>query len=130
MQQKSGGAYLTMIIAFSGATVALNTARDLGGRLGCAVIFGRAAFTSNKGYSALAALTNILGTIIGGAIHTFWLTDHRRPIVTQDPGSAAKHAAAPSYSNETVATGPISGLDDKQDRFTTASAIEHREYLN
>lgn len=113
-----------MIVAFSGATVALNTARDFGGRLAAATIFGRIAFDHNKSYVALAALTNVLGTVIGAFIQVFWLSDHRRPVLMQNPGSAASHAAAPSPDG--TVNGSTNGLGDKG-RYND-STLEHREF--
>lgn len=68
-----------MILAFAVPTVALNTARDLGGRFACGIVYGRQCFPMQ--YSALAALTNILGTFIGAGIQIFILSDHRRHLV-------------------------------------------------
>jgi len=94
-------------------------------------IFGRAAFSSNKSYAALAALTNILGTLVGGVIQIFFLSDHRRPVIHSDPGNAATHAASASPGDEPIINAPMntSSLSTEKGRFGE-SAVEHREYNN
>ncbi len=120
-----------MITAFSGATTVLNTARDLGGRLACAAIFGSGAFTSNPKYTAIAALTNILGTFLGASLQIFFLSDHRRPVINGNPGNAAMHAAKESpedhHDNESL---PSVNRVDKS--FTPGNmekgTVQHQEY--
>ncbi|KAK4687557.1 hypothetical protein P7C73_g2567, partial [Tremellales sp. Uapishka_1] len=123
-----GAAYLAIIVAFANDTAALNTARDFGGRLACMAIFGRGAFNSNKSYAALACLTNILGTLLGAAIQVFWLSDHRRPVITQFPGNARTHAANPSASEDGIVSGPNHSTNGFSEKNANHSAPEHNEY--
>ena len=67
-----------VIWGFITGGVALNTARDLGARFACGAIYGSQCFPPK--YTALAALTNILSTILGVALYTFILSDSRRPV--------------------------------------------------
>jgi glycerol uptake facilitator-like aquaporin len=78
-----GMAFTGIILGFAVDTVTLNTARDLGGRFAAACIYGTAVFPSR--FTALAALTNILGTLLGGAIQVFFLSDHRRAKLHHPP---------------------------------------------
>lgn len=55
MSPHSGGAYAAIIISFAMNSLALNTARDLGGRMACSVIYGSGCWTTYGGYTALAA---------------------------------------------------------------------------
>jgi hypothetical protein len=57
----------------------LNTARDLGGRLAAACIWGRGVFPA--GYTTLCALTNILATLLAGFFQIMILSDSTRPQV-------------------------------------------------
>lgn len=43
-----GLSYTAIIIAFAPASVALNAARDLGGRIACAGVYGTKCFTFNS----------------------------------------------------------------------------------
>ena len=56
--------------------MALNTARDVGGRLANLTIYGMKA--AGGKYAAIAALTNIPATIIAVLIYEFFLTDPDR----------------------------------------------------
>lgn len=95
-----GFAYAVVIWAFAAESVALNTARDLGGasspshprriiltrygnagRMACATVYGSKCFTTSVGYTALAALTNIPGILIGGMLHTLFLADNAKPVI-------------------------------------------------
>ncbi|KAG8995517.1 hypothetical protein FRB94_009109 [Tulasnella sp. JGI-2019a] len=73
-----GMAYAVVIWAFAPASLVLNTARDLGGRFVAGIVWGRGAFPMQ--YSALAALTNILGALLGASIQILFLADSRRPV--------------------------------------------------
>lgn len=52
-----------------------NTARDLGGRFACATLYGTSCFP--PAYSAIAALTNVLATLVGAGIYTYMFSDTR-----------------------------------------------------
>lgn len=80
-----GAGYAVIVWGFAVDTVVLNTARDLGGRFAAAGIFGAKAFTFNKKYTAIAALTNILGTFLGALFQTLFLMDSSRPVVNPAP---------------------------------------------
>jgi glycerol uptake facilitator-like aquaporin len=63
-------------VSISRNTVAANTARDVGGRLAAMAIWGTRA---NGGrYGAIAALTNILATVLAYAFYEFVLKDSSR----------------------------------------------------
>lgn len=51
--------------AFAADSIALNAARDVGGRLACSAVYGRKCWPGN--YAALSALTNILATSVGAS---------------------------------------------------------------
>ena len=72
-----GLAFATIVWGNAYGSIALNTARDLGARFACGAIWGRECFPAK--YTALAALTNIPGTLIAIAMYTFFLSDTRRP---------------------------------------------------
>ena len=57
-------------------TVATNTARDLGARLMTLTIWGMKA--GGGAYAAIAALTNIVGTLVAITFYEFILTDSAR----------------------------------------------------
>lgn len=52
-----------------------NSARDLGGRFACGALYGSDCFTSD--YSAIAALTNVLASLVGAGIYTYFFSDTR-----------------------------------------------------
>ncbi len=56
--------------------VAANTARDVGGRLAALAIWGTRA--SGGSYAAIAALTNILATVLAYSLYEFVLKDSSR----------------------------------------------------
>ncbi|EGF98244.1 uncharacterized protein MELLADRAFT_58129 [Melampsora larici-populina 98AG31] len=63
-----GIGYFIAIISFGLNTVVLNTARGLGGQIGTSMIYGGRVF-SNHRYVALATLTNIPATMLGGLVY-------------------------------------------------------------
>lgn len=65
------------VACYAGNGIALNTARDLGARFAAACFWGTGVFPARM--TAEATFTNILGTTIGAAIQTFWLSDSIRP---------------------------------------------------
>ncbi|GLB40442.1 putative MIP aquaporin (TC 1.A.8) family protein [Lyophyllum shimeji] len=73
-------AYGTAIWSFATAGVALNSARDIGGRLVAMTIWGREA--AGGKFAAIAALTNIPATLLGAFIYEFFLTDSDRVVPT------------------------------------------------
>lgn len=117
-----GAIYFVCIVCFAPNSIALNTARDLGGRFAagmseCSVsrtrsdnnlrkgaIWGSGAFPA--GYSALAALTNIAGTLVGAAFQVFVLSDSNRP-------PTAAHVAAAASTVPPVSPGPGVGTNGK-----------------
>ncbi|PWN35790.1 aquaporin-like protein [Meira miltonrushii] len=72
-----GLAFAVIVWGFSAGSIVTNTARDVGARFACGVIWGKECFPSK--YSALAALTNIPASFLGISIYTFFLSDTRRP---------------------------------------------------
>ncbi|GAA5994908.1 hypothetical protein JCM5350_006609 [Sporobolomyces pararoseus] len=91
-----GMGYAMVIWGFSINSVALNNARDMGGRMACAIVYGRQCYTAYPGYTALAALTTFPATILGAGIQTLFLSDSARMIVNAPPS----HAAAVDALNE------------------------------
>ncbi|EKM78762.1 hypothetical protein AGABI1DRAFT_114359 [Agaricus bisporus var. burnettii JB137-S8] len=71
-------AYVSVIWGFAVPGVALNTARDLGGRFWAMTIWGSAA--SGGRYAAIAALTNILATIFAVVVYELFLVDSDNPV--------------------------------------------------
>ena len=71
----------------------------MGGRIAAAIIWGGGAFTQNGSYTALAALTNIAGTLVGAATQVLLLSDTNRP---PTPQSAALHSIAEQAAGKTV----------------------------
>lgn len=65
------------VACYAGNGIVLNTARDLGARFAAACFWGTGVFPARM--TAEATFTNIVGTIIGAAIQTFWLSDTIRP---------------------------------------------------
>lgn len=82
--------YFRVIWSFAPTSVALNTARDLGGRFVAAIFWGRDAFPMR--YAALSALTNILGTILGALIQILFLADSTRPHSREEPLAEGEHS--------------------------------------
>ncbi|GAA93901.1 uncharacterized protein L969DRAFT_92190 [Mixia osmundae IAM 14324] len=78
-----GLSYFVCIVGFAENGIALNTARDLGGRFVAGIFFGRQSFPAQ--YSAIAALVNIPATIAGAAVQVFILSDSARPQTVQIP---------------------------------------------
>lgn len=72
-------AYATAIWSFATAGVALNSARDIGGRMLAMTIWGREAAGGGK-FAAIAALTNIPATLLGAFIYEVFLTDSDRVV--------------------------------------------------
>ena len=65
-----------IIWGFAPVGVALNAARDVGGRLAALTLFGRAAAGGN--YAALAALVNVPATLIAGVVYEVVFADSQR----------------------------------------------------
>lgn len=63
-----GIGYFIAIIGFGPNTVVLNTARGLGGQIATSMIYGGQVF-SNHRYVALATLTNLPATMLGGLVY-------------------------------------------------------------
>ncbi|GAA6034515.1 hypothetical protein JCM8097_005369 [Rhodosporidiobolus ruineniae] len=91
-----GLGYFVIIAGYAVDSVSLNAARDVGGRMACAAIYGSKCYTASSSYTALAALTTFPATLIGAALHTLFLSDNRRAIVNYP----AEHAEQVSIVNE------------------------------
>lgn len=91
-----GGAYMVMILAFANQGLALNSARDIGGRLACSAIWGSQCWTAQPGYAVLALFTNIPATLIGAFIQVVFLSDTARPIISMPPTVSAEPATGTS----------------------------------
>jgi len=74
-------AYAAAIWSFATPGVAMNAARDVGGRLWALTIWGTKA--AGGRYAAIAALTNIPATIFAVVLYEVFLTDSDRPITPQ-----------------------------------------------
>lgn len=86
-----GLTYGAAIWGFSPNGLAANTARDLGGRLAAIAIWGTKA---NGGtYAAIAALTNILATMLAYSLYEFVLKDSSRVITVSGKEHLDGHAA-------------------------------------
>ncbi|KAI0303766.1 aquaporin-like protein [Multifurca ochricompacta] len=75
-----GMTYATAIWGFSSNGLVLNTARDLGGRLVAIAIWGTKA--SGGRYAAIAALTNIIATVLAFAFYEIVLKDSSRVLTS------------------------------------------------
>jgi len=71
-------AYAAVIWGFATPNVALNSARDVGGRLWSITVYGTAA--AGGKYAAIAALTNIPASIFGVFLYETFLTDSDRVV--------------------------------------------------
>ncbi|KAH9818030.1 aquaporin-like protein [Melampsora americana] len=74
-------AYLVAIIGFAPNTVVLNTARGLGGQIATSMIYGSEVF-ENARFIAMATLTNIPATMLGGILYKSILENHHPPSET------------------------------------------------
>lgn len=83
--------YGIVVWGFSPPGVAANAARDVGGRLAAVTIWGTKA--GGGSYAALAALTNIPATILGGLFYEFILADSSRVITSSHIEFLAGHRA-------------------------------------
>ncbi|KAM0756123.1 hypothetical protein T439DRAFT_351843 [Meredithblackwellia eburnea MCA 4105] len=87
-----GTGYAVIIWGFASQSIALNLARDLGGRLACAAVFDGRCFTHYPKYTALAALTTFPSTLLGAMIQTLFLGDTDRVLVNIPPELKEHHA--------------------------------------
>jgi len=69
-------AYAVAIWGYSFPGVALNSARDIGGRLAALTIYGIPA--AGGKYAAIAALTNIPAMLLGVSIYEIFMVDSDR----------------------------------------------------
>jgi glycerol uptake facilitator-like aquaporin len=74
-------AYVAIIWAFAVPGVALNTARDVGGRLWALTIWGTEA--AGGRYAAIAALTNLLATVFAVVLYELFLVDSDKPLTPE-----------------------------------------------
>ncbi|KAI1791278.1 aquaporin-like protein [Ganoderma leucocontextum] len=70
--------YGVVIWGFAPVGIAMNAARDLGGRFAALTLFGSEASGGN--YAAIAALTNIPAILLAGVVHELVFTDSSRAI--------------------------------------------------
>ncbi|KAK4702892.1 histone acetyltransferase, partial [Phenoliferia sp. Uapishka_3] len=94
-----GIAYMAIIVAFAADSIALNAARDVGGRLACSVVFGRKCWPGS--YAALSALTNIFATLVGAFVQTVLISDSARPITNNLPDPEGPSLRAVSRGDAT-----------------------------
>lgn len=78
-----GCLYFVTIVCFATQSLALNTARDLGGRFAAGIIWGHHCFP--PAYTALAALTNIAASLCGALFQILILSDATRPLINVPP---------------------------------------------
>ncbi|KAM0748884.1 aquaporin-like protein [Meredithblackwellia eburnea MCA 4105] len=79
-----GIAYMAIIWSFASDSIALNAARDVGGRIACSAAgYGSKCWPGT--YGALSSLTNILATLCGAMIQTVLISDSARPTVNNLP---------------------------------------------
>ncbi|RDB26296.1 Aquaporin-3 [Hypsizygus marmoreus] len=71
-------AYAASIWGFATPGIALNSARDVGGRMLAMTVWGREA--SGGKFAAIAALTNIPATLFAAFLYEFFLTDSDRVV--------------------------------------------------
>lgn len=76
-------AYAVIIWGYAPVGIAANTARDVGGRMMAVAIWGTKA--NGGAYAAIAALTNILATIVALVVYEAVFTDSSRGAKSFDP---------------------------------------------
>jgi len=108
-----GLVYATVIWGFSPATLAANTARDLGGRFMAMTIWGTEA--AGGRYAAIAALTNIPATVFAAFVYEMFLGSHTR-ILT--PSAYHFYAAYKKYHDDNGIKIPGFGEDDEHANVT------------
>jgi hypothetical protein len=81
--------FFIVIAAYGPNGISLNLARDLGSRIAVACIW-KSGHAFPRNYSALTAMTNIAGILVGACIQTFILSDTIRP---HTQGALTAHAA-------------------------------------
>lgn len=86
-----GLTYGTAIWGYSPNGLAANTARDVGGRLAAIAIWGTKA--NGGSYAAIAALTNILATLLAYSFYEFILKDSCRVVTITGKEFRDGHAA-------------------------------------
>jgi len=112
-----GLTYGTAIWGFATNGLAANTARDVGGRLAAMVIWGTRA---NGGrYAAIAALTNILATILAYAFYEFVLKDSSRLLTAAEKEFYHGRAAGMEHRERYLGSG--SGFDSEK----SGVGVEH-----
>ncbi|KAH9947633.1 aquaporin-like protein [Amylocystis lapponica] len=109
--------YAIVAWGYSPATIAANSARDLGGRLAAITLWGLPA--AGGLYAAIAALTNIPATLLAGVFYEFILKDSTRTITPSNQewllaerahkerikGSMADDASGSAFSEEKIEAG-------------------------
>jgi len=112
-----GLTYGTAIWGFASNGLAANTARDVGGRLAAIAIWGTRA--SGGKYAALAALTNILATVVAYSFYEFIFKDSSRVLTTigkecHDSRAAQLEHQRYHHGNITISYGSNSGSDSER----------------
>jgi len=96
-------AYAAVIWGFAVPGVALNTARDLGGRLMAMTIWGTEA--AGGRYAAISALTNFVATLFSVCVYEFFFVDSDRVV----PAAQLEYARVMTNHRR---LRPNAGLDD------------------
>ena len=93
-------------MSYAPNTIALNTARDVGGRLACAAVYGRKCWAGN--YAALSSLTNILATMVGASESHIPLLQKQHNLISLPviQITLMSHTGRPIVNNLPDADGP------------------------
>ncbi|KAF9532623.1 putative aquaporin 2 [Crepidotus variabilis] len=105
-----GLAYGAAIWGFAAPGVALNTARDLGGRFFAVSIWGSKAWGGN--YAAVAALTNIPATLFGGMLYEIFLADSDRVVSKSSLEYLQSLSGHRRTGSQHATKVPVTGDDD------------------
>lgn len=83
-----GLGYFVVINGFALDSVALNAAREIPGRMVCAMFYGGKCYTMYSSYTAIAALTTFPVSLIGAGFQILFLSDSAKMIVNHPPALA------------------------------------------
>ncbi|KAF9507353.1 hypothetical protein BS47DRAFT_1321320 [Hydnum rufescens UP504] len=95
-----GLAYGTMVWGFAPATIATNTARDLGARFAAVSIWGTEAWGGH--YPAISAFTSLLSTLVAVMLYELFISDKSRVVTAafrEQFGNMDKHREHKAYQS-------------------------------
>jgi len=123
-----GAAYAGAIWGFSPANMAANSARDIGGRLMALTIWGKQA--GGGSYAAIAALTNILATILAVTFYEFFMMDSSRVLPAAQRDFLSGHQAHLHRKQGASRDDYVSGKESMEHQESGSSAAEDKAAVN